>query len=214
MILRWAKSMTAYTIAAVVLIPLALLAAYLIVYCAQAIRANRVCPEQLVNDFEAHLNEKRYQDAYELTKNDKSVLGQVLSASLATLTQGFESAKVAGSVALDGERARLQQKVNLLGTLTLAAPICALLLSVFSLMRAFGSYAPASGAEEAAIRAGAADLSAQVSASFLVMGAGLLICLPAMAGYLLLRSALDVRLAQVTRRVSELLSRFQSVGKR
>jgi biopolymer transport protein ExbB len=206
--------MIVYAIAALILVPLALYAGYQLVYCALAIRANQVVPERVVDAFEAHLNAKQYVEAYELAKNDKSVLGQVLAASLASLSQGFESAKVAGRVTLEQEHARLEQQLNRLAVLALAAPICAILVSVFSLTRAFGSYSPASEAEEAVIRAGAADLSAQVADSFLVMGVGLLVCLPAMAAFFLLRSTLDIQMTRVTRRASELLSRFQVAGKR
>ena len=49
-------------------------------------RRENVCPVALVEGFEAHLNEKQYQEAYELAKADESFLGQVLSAGLAKLS--------------------------------------------------------------------------------------------------------------------------------
>ena len=42
-------------------------------------------PAALIEGFESHLNEKRYQEAYEMAKTDESFLGQVLSAGLAKL---------------------------------------------------------------------------------------------------------------------------------
>ena len=55
-------------------------------------RRDNVCPVHLVEGFEAHLNEKRYQEAYEMAKNDESFLGQVLSAGLAKLSAGYPQA--------------------------------------------------------------------------------------------------------------------------
>jgi len=51
-----------------------------------------VLPLPLVESFETHLNEARYQEAYDLAKNDESMLGQVLSAGLAMLSTGYPRA--------------------------------------------------------------------------------------------------------------------------
>ena len=40
-------------------------------------RRENVCPVHLIEGFETHLNEKRYQEAYDLAKKDESFLGQV-----------------------------------------------------------------------------------------------------------------------------------------
>ncbi|MDA7906846.1 hypothetical protein N9B43_08070, partial [Mariniblastus sp.] len=57
-------------------------------------RREYVCPQHLIDGFEAHLEEKQYQEAYELAKTDESFLGNVLSAGLAKLSSSY-SASVA-----------------------------------------------------------------------------------------------------------------------
>ena len=52
-------------------------------------RRENVCPIALVEAFEAHVNERKLQDAYELARADDSFLGQVLSAGLAKLSSGY-----------------------------------------------------------------------------------------------------------------------------
>ena len=49
-------------------------------------RRDNVCPAFLVEGFENHLNERRYQEAYDLAKGDESFLGLVLSAGLGKLS--------------------------------------------------------------------------------------------------------------------------------
>ena len=56
------------------------------------LRRSAVVPLPLVEGFEAHLNEKRYQEAYDLAKNDESFLGHVLSAGLGKLSAGYAQA--------------------------------------------------------------------------------------------------------------------------
>ena len=49
-------------------------------------RRESVCPPSLIEGFEAHLDNKEYQGAYELSKTDESFLGNVLAAGLARLS--------------------------------------------------------------------------------------------------------------------------------
>ena len=51
-----------------------------------AAKRDNVCPIGLVEEFEGLLDEKRYQEAYELAKSDESFLGQVLSAGLSKVS--------------------------------------------------------------------------------------------------------------------------------
>ena len=60
-----------------------------------AARRENIVPVALVQGFEQHLNDRKYQEAYELAKNDDSFLGHVLSAgpgqALAGLSAGDRS---------------------------------------------------------------------------------------------------------------------------
>ncbi len=55
-------------------------------------RRENVYPSTLVEGFEKHLDEKQYQEAYELAKGDDSYLGQVLAAGLSKLSAGYPEA--------------------------------------------------------------------------------------------------------------------------
>ena len=52
----------------------------LVVMNFMSVRRESIVPMQLVESFEAHLNEQKFQDAYNLAKQDESFLGKVLSA--------------------------------------------------------------------------------------------------------------------------------------
>ena len=56
-------------------------------------RRENVCPSTLVEGFEKHLDEKQYQEAYELAKGDDSFLGQVLAAGLSKLSAGLPAGR-------------------------------------------------------------------------------------------------------------------------
>ena len=64
----------------------------LIVMNILAARRETLCPQELVESFEEKLNEKEFQEAYDMARSDESVLGQVLSAGLAKLSRGYNKA--------------------------------------------------------------------------------------------------------------------------
>jgi biopolymer transport protein ExbB len=55
-------------------------------------RRDSYVPRHLIDAFEAHLNEKRFQEAFDLAKNDESFLGQMLAAGMANLQAGYDKA--------------------------------------------------------------------------------------------------------------------------
>ena len=57
-----------------------------------AFRRDSIAPKHLIEGFEANLNEKKFQEAFDLAKNDDSMLGHMLSAGMAKLQQGYDKA--------------------------------------------------------------------------------------------------------------------------
>ena len=78
-------------------------------------RRDNICPLHLVEAFEAHLNEKRYQEAYELAKADESMLGQVLASGLAKLSTGYDNALAAMQETGQEESLKLDQRLSVPG---------------------------------------------------------------------------------------------------
>ncbi len=84
-------------------------------------RRENVCPVSLVEGFEGHLNERQYQEAYDIAKNDDSFLGKVLSAGLARLSAGYPQAIEAMQEVGEEENMKLEHRLSymaLIGTLS------------------------------------------------------------------------------------------------
>ncbi|HEX4147934.1 MAG TPA: MotA/TolQ/ExbB proton channel family protein, partial [Pirellulales bacterium] len=95
-----------------------------------ALRRDSICPQALVQGFEAHLNEKRYQEAYELAKQDESFLGRVLSAGLAKLSAGYSQAVESMQAVGEDETMRLEQRLSYIALIGTVAPMVGLLGTV------------------------------------------------------------------------------------
>ena len=95
------------------------------------------CPPNLIEGFEAQLNAKKYQEAYELAKNDESFLGKVLSAGLARLSSGYPQAIEAMQEVGEEENMRLEHRLSYLALIGTISPMFGLLGTVDGMVQAF-----------------------------------------------------------------------------
>ena len=100
-------------------------------------RRDNVCPLPLVEGFEAHLNEKKYQEAYELAKSDESFLGQVLSAGLAKLSAGYPQAIEAMQEVGEEENMKLEHRLSYMALIGTISPMIGLFGTVHGMISSF-----------------------------------------------------------------------------
>ena len=170
-------------------------------------RRENVVPVDLVETFEAHLNEKRYQEAYELAKNDESFLGQVLSAGLAKLKEGYSQAIEAMQEVGEEENMKLDHRLSYLALIGTISPMIGLFGTVHGMIDSFQVIATATtGAPKPA------ELAAGISTALFTTLVGLFIAIPSISAYSILRNRV-ARLVLEVGIISEgLMGRFQNMG--
>jgi biopolymer transport protein ExbB len=171
-----------------------------------AARRENVVPVALVEGFEAHLNEKRYQEAYEMAKSDESFLGQVLSAGLAKLSAGYDQAIEAMQEVGEDENMKLEHRLSYMALIGTISPMIGLLGTVQGMISAFS---------EIAIRGAtpkAQDLAEGISTALFTTLVGLFIAIPAIAAYNILRNRVQRLVLEVGILSEGLMSRFSTVG--
>ena len=167
---------------------------------------NNVCPASLVEGFENHLNEKRYQDAYELAKSDESFLGQVLSAGLAKLQSGYAQAIEAMQEVGEEENMKLEHRLSYMQLIGTISPMIGLLGTVQGMIQSFYVIANSTGAPKPA------DLAEGISKALFTTLIGLMIAIPAIAIYSILRNRISRLVLEVGILSEGLMSRFENVG--
>ncbi len=166
-------------------------------------RRENVIPATLIEGFEGHLNEKRYQEAYELAKADESFLGLVLSAGLEKLQTGYEQAIEAMQEVGEEENMKLEHRLSYLGLIGTIAPMIGLFGTVVGMVGSFQIIATSSGQPQPA------ELAGGISKALFTTLLGLAIAIPAIAAYNILKNRV-ARLVLEVGIVSEgLMSRFQ-----
>jgi len=169
-------------------------------------RRENVCPVALVEGFEAHLNEKQYQEAYELAKADESFLGQVLSAGLAKLSDGYPQAIESMQEVGEEENMKLEHRLSYMALIGTVSPMVGLFGTVDGMIRSFQVIAQGGSTPKAS------DLAAGISTALFTTLVGLAIAIPAIVAYNILKNRIQRLVLEVGILSEGLMSRFQNVG--
>jgi biopolymer transport protein ExbB len=169
-------------------------------------RRENVVPVSLVEGFEAQLNEKKYQEAYELAKADDSFLGQVLSAGLAKLSSGYEQAIEAMQEVGEEENMKLEHRLSYMALIGTVSPMVGLLGTVQGMIASFQVIATSTSAPKPS------ELAAGISTALFTTLVGLFIAIPAIAAYNILRNRVARLVLEVGILSEGLMSRFSNVG--
>ena len=171
-------------------------------------RREYVCPQHLVDGFEAHLDEKQYQEAYELAKTDESFLGNVLSAGLAKLSSSYQHAVDSMQEVGAEENMKLEHRLSYLGLIGTISPMIGLFGTVHGMINSFWEIATGGGTPDAN------KLAEGISTALLTTLIGLAIAIPAITAYNILRNRVQRLVLEVGITSENLMGRFEKVGKK
>ncbi len=169
---------------------------------------SKVCPVELVDDFEEMLNNKQYQDAYEMAKEHESVLGAVLSAGLAKLSSGYEQALEAMQEIGEEENMKLEHRLSYMALIGTLSPMVGLFGTVHGMINSFQTIATGGSTPEAS------ELANGISTALFTTLIGLAIAIPAIAAYNIMRNRVARLMLEVGILSENLMSRFQGVGQK
>ena len=168
-------------------------------------RRENVVPIQLVEGFEAFLNEKQYQEAFDLAKADESFLGQVLAAGLAKLSSGYQQAIEAMQEVGEEESMKLDHRLSYMALIGTISPMIGLFGTVYGMIKSFSVIA------NSLTQPKPAELAEGISTALFTTLVGLAIAIPAIAAYNILRNRVSRLVLEVGIISEGLMSRFERV---
>ena len=190
----------------VVFLLLSFLLVALLVMCFLQIRREALMPKPLRDGFEAHLDAKEYQQAYELAKADDSYLGHVLAAGMGKLQSGHAAAVEAMNEVEDEEAMKLEHKISYVSLIGALAPMFGLLGTVDGMVSAFMVIARSATAPKPS------ELAIGISQALITTLIGLWLAIPAIACFALFKNWLQQLTGDVREEAQRLMSRFQTMG--
>ena len=146
------------------------------------VRADKICPPELIDEVEALLEEDEYQEALELCESEPNFVTRSLAAGLPRLNEGYQKVKEAMEDAAGIEAVKLQQKVSWMLFLSNVAPMLGLFGTVYGMIKAFNVIV------EIGASVTPAHLAGGISAALVTTFLGLLVAIPAVSAYQFFRN--------------------------
>lgn len=178
----------------------------LVVMILLELRRQRICPLPLAAEFEAKLNEKQYQEAYDLVKEDKSFLGKVLAAGMAHLSEGHQAAVEAMQEVGEEQNMRLEQRNGYIALIAQLGPLLGLLATVDGIVRAFAVIA---GKD---VTPKPSELAQGIGIALVNTVVGLWIAIPSIVFYTIVRNRLTRLVLEASVVSTRLMKRFANVS--
>lgn len=165
-------------------------------------RRDQIVPAALVEAFEAHVNEKRYQEAYELAKSDESMLGHVLAAGMAKLSGGYDEAVKAMQDAGEEDNMKIEQRLSYVALCGQVGPMFGLLGTVDGMVQAFNKIASMN------VTPKPSELADGIGTALVTTMVGLWVAIPAIAFHHFMRNRFQKMVAEVGMISDDLMKRI------
>jgi len=180
----------------------------LLVMCFMQFRRPVIMPAELSQEFEQMLDEKKYQEAYELAKADESYLGSVLAAGMGKLQSGYPAAVEAMQAAESEQAMTLEHKISYVSLVGALAPMFGLLGTVDGMVAAFMKIAQSTTTPKPN------ELAQGISQALVTTLIGLWLAIPAIACYAIFKNWLQRFNTDVDDEAMRLMAKFQNIGKK
>ena len=186
-----------------VIILLSVATVALIIEYSVNVRADKICPPEIIDEVEALLEEDDYQEALELCESEPNFVTRSLAAGLPRINEGYLAVKESVEATASIEAVKLQQKIGWMLFLSNVAPMLGLFGTVYGMIEAFNVIV------EKGANLGPADLAGGISAALVTTFLGLFVAIPAVAAYQFFRNKatrISIHFADV---LEEMIERFR-----
>ena len=169
----------------IILILLSILAVYLVVDQALALRKKELVPADLVENVRQLLAQGKLKEADQTCRDRPCPLSFVLQSGISEIEYGWPAVEKAIEDSTAEQAARLYRKLEYLSVIGNIAPMLGLLGTVTGMILAFRQVALSQGT------AGAGDLAGGIYSALVTTVAGLVIAIPALGAFAIFRNKID-----------------------
>ena len=187
----------------ILLVLLSVLSIGLTIKFALQFRRSNLVPGDSEEEMQALLSEKKFRDAIEYAKNDESYLGQVTSAALNEASNGYPAMERAIEEAGDAQTTKMLRPLEYLNVLGQVSPMLGLFGTVYGMIVAFQKLVEAGGGADPQ------TLAAGISTALVTTLWGLIVAIPALAAYSVIRNRVDAFTSDGMLVAEELVSVFK-----
>ena len=188
----------------VVLLPLSLITISLIVQYLLVIRSSKLLPTAVISRVKELLANKDFAQAVDLLRNEGSFLSRALYIGMMEAKHGRGAMDTAMAEMIEQDSTTFLRRIEWLNIIGNVAPMIGLFGTVWGMINAFGEIVRAGGQPEPA------DLAGGISTALVTTWWGLIVAIPALAVFGILRNRIDAFSAEVAVTAEELLRDMDS----
>ena len=185
------------------LLVLSMVSVGLIGHMALTNQRKSIMPEGVVDEIRRMLHSGQYREAMNLAQKDESYFGQVIYAGLHEANHGFGAVIRALEQASDERTTNRLRRIEYLNVLGQVSPMIGLFGTVYGMILAFQALVMTGGNAEPIMLAGG------IATALVTTFWGLVVAIPALSGYAIIRNRIDELTAEATLRAEELLNQFR-----
>ncbi len=171
-------------------------------------RRSSLVPEETQQQVETMLVEKRYREAIEYAGNDPSYLGKVVTSGLTEAGNGYGAMERAMEETSDAEATRLLRPIEYLNVLGNIAPMLGLFGTVYGMIVAFQKLVESGGKPDPG------KLAAGISTALVTTFWGLVVAIPALTAYAIVRNKVDAVTTEGLLMAEQLIEPFKPAANR
>ena len=168
-------------------------------------RRESVLPATFVGAFEAAINARDFKGAFELAKNDESLTARLLAAGMSKFNQGYDESMEAVQELADEEQMFTEHKLGYLALFAALGPLLGLLGTVVGMVISFNEIS------NSVMTPKPKDLAKGISMALVLTLEGLLLAIPSMVAYNLLRNRVALMNHEISKVVEKLMSRLNAL---
>ena len=190
----------------IIVILLLLMSAFSVAYVIKLFVDNRravLIPQALYDELQQLLSDQKYRDAVELTSEDPTFLGKLVSGAMNEASSGYGAMERAIEEVSDAETSRRLRPIEYLNVIGNIAPMMGLFGTVYGMIVAFQKLVDAAGRPEPQ------ELAGGISTALVTTFWGLIVAIPALAGYALVRNKVDALTTEGVLLAEELIRPFR-----
>jgi biopolymer transport protein ExbB len=179
----------------------------LIGYMAATNQRKSILPNGVVDEVRKLLTAGKYREALELTSHEPSFFSAVLHAALREASHGFSSMLRGLEQTSDELTTHRLRRIEYLNVLGQVSPMIGLFGTVYGMILAFQAIVVAGGNADPVLLAG--GIGTALTTTFW----GLVVAIPALAGYAIVRNSIDGLTAEATLVAEELVNQFRPAAR-
>ncbi|GDY08435.1 tolQ protein [Planctomycetia bacterium] len=176
----------------------------LIIMCLLQMRRSVFMPPEFLSEFEGKLTAHDFQGAYNRAKEDESLLARLIVVGMTKLQKGQDEALAAMGELGEDENMALEHRLSWLALIATTAPMFGLLGTVQGMVQAFDEIASSSTTPKPS------ELAEGIQLALVTTLEGLIVAIPAMIAYSLLRNHLVRLMFDVGHLAEDLVKRIQA----